>query len=134
MGVAKNNNEVSGWTGWVALAGFMMLFLGIMHLIVGFAALFKDDILIRTNSSLWLFDYSAWGWIHMIGAALVILAGSSLLAGKMYGRIMAVFLALGSASINAAFIPVYPLWSILMLILNVFIIWAVIVHGDELKA
>jgi hypothetical protein len=133
--MAQNKtNEVTGWVGWVAFAGFMMLFLGIMHLVVGFAALFKEDVLLVTDGSVWLFDYSVWGWLHMLGAALVVWAGSSLLAGKMYGRIMAAFLALGSAAINAAFIPVYPIWSILMIVLNVFIIWAVIVHGDEMKA
>ena len=131
--MAKNNKEVTGWTGWVSFAGFMMIFIGIMHLIVGFAALFKDDVLLRTDSSLWLFDYSAWGWVHMIGAALLIWAGSSLLSGNMYGRIVGTFVALGSAAVNAAFIPVYPIWSILMVVINIFILWAIIVHGDELK-
>jgi hypothetical protein len=129
----NTNQEVTGWTGWVAFASFMMLLLGFMHLLAGFVGLFKDDVYISTHNAVWLFDYSQWGWIHIIGGLLVLGAAGSLMQGRMFGRTVAVIIALISAVANMAFIPVYPFWSILMVTVCVLVIWAVTVHGDELR-
>jgi hypothetical protein len=127
------NSEMSGWTGWVAFASFALLLAGIFHLIAGFVALFKDDIYLSINNVAWVFSYSSWGWIHIIGGILSIIAAGSLMQGKMYGRIIAVIVAFFAAIANMAFIPIYPVWSIIMLVIDILVIWAVIVHGSEMK-
>ncbi len=129
----KNQQEVTGWVGWIAFGSFMMMFLGFIHLIAGFVALFKDDVYISANAGVWVLDYSSWGWVHIIGGILALWAAGSLMQGKLYGRTFAVILAMISAVVNLAFIPIYPIWSIIMVTVCVLIIWAVIVHGGELK-
>jgi hypothetical protein len=37
-----------------------------------------------------------------------------------------------SAIANFAFIPYYPVWSLLIIALNVFVIWALAAHGREM--
>lgn len=133
MASASNNKEVTKWVGWIAFAGFMTLFLGVVHLIAGFVALFKDDVYVATNANLWVLDFTSWGWAHILFGALAIWASSSLMQGKYYGRTFAVVLAMVSAAVNVAFIPVYPIWSIMMVTVAVLVIWATIVHGDELR-
>lgn len=129
----KNNKEVTGWVGWIAFGSFMMLVLGFMHLIAGIVALFKEDVYVNGPNFVWMFDYSQWGWVHIIGGLLVIWAAGSLMQGSYFGRTFAVILAGISLLVNMAFIPVYPIWSILMATVSVLVIWAVIVHGDELR-
>ena len=73
------------------------------------------------------------GWIHTLGGVLAILAASSLLKGGVYGRTVAVLVALFSAIVNMAFVPVYPIWSIIMVTISVLVVWAVVVHGSEVK-
>ncbi len=132
--MAKNNKEVTGWVGWVGFASFMLLLGGTFALIAGFVALFKDEVVYHAaTNSVWVLDYTQWGWAHMILGLLAILAAGSLMAGHMYGRIVAVLVAFLSAVANMAFVPVYPFWSIMIIVIDLLVIWAVTVHGGELR-
>jgi len=132
--MAKKNDEMTGWVGWIGFASFMLLLGGAFSFIAGFVALFKDEVVYNaaTNTA-WVLDYSQWGWIHMLAGALALLAAGSLMSGHMYGRIIAVLVALLSAVANMAFVPIYPFWSIMIIVIDVLVIWAVTVHGGELR-
>lgn len=132
--MAKNTaGEVSGWTGWIGFAAAMLLLSGVFHVFEGLTALFNDKMYVVGPSALWIFDITQWGWVHILGGILVILAAASLIKGGGYGRTIAVIVALISASLNMAFVPVYPVWSVLVIAVDVLVIYAVIVHGGELK-
>jgi hypothetical protein len=78
-------------------------------------------------------DYTAWGWVHLIGGIIMALAGISLFAGRMWARIVGVLAAMVSAIVNIAFLSAYPIWSAIMIALDILIIWAITVHGAEMK-
>lgn len=125
--------QVTGWTGWITFASVMMLILGVFHAIAGLTAIFKEDYYQVANSDLVVeASYDAWGWVHLVFGVLIVLAGLSLLSGRMYGRIAAVVLASLSAIYNIAFLAAYPIWSIAMVAINILVIWAVVVHGREM--
>ncbi|ANP72433.1 DUF7144 family membrane protein [Cryobacterium arcticum] len=129
------DTEVSGWTGWIVFAGVMMLMMGAFHVIQGLVALFQDTYyLVGSEGLVVQVDYTTWGWVHTILGAVVILAGVALLAGQMWARVVAIILAFASAMVNIAFLGAYPLWSITMIAIDVLVIWAVSVHGKEMKA
>lgn len=131
--MAKNTNEVSGWVGWIGFATAMLYLVGFFHLVAGLAALVNDKVYVLTDQALWLFDTTQWGWVHVIGGLIIVAAASSLLKGNAFGRTVAVIAALASAVANMAFMPVYPLWSILMITVSILVIFAVVKHGAELK-
>ena len=56
-----------------------------------------------------------------------------LLAGQMWARVVAVVFAFGSALVNAAFLAAYPVWSAMMIAVDILVIWAVTVHGSEIR-
>ncbi|WP_019146484.1 DUF7144 family membrane protein [Aeromicrobium massiliense] len=125
---------VSGWAGWIAFATFMMVLVGTWHAISGLVALFRDDyFLVNSDGLVVTVDYTAWGWIHLIGGIVVAAAGVGLLTGRMVARVIAVLVALLSAVVNFAFLAAYPFWSLTMIIVDILVIWAVVVHGDELR-
>lgn len=132
--MAAKNNEASGWLGWVGFAGFMLLLGGFLSGLAGFVALFKDTVVyVSETNTAWILSYAQWGWIHIVLGLLAIWAASSLLMGHMYGRIFAILVALISAGANMAFIPIYPLWSLLVILIDILVIYAVVVHAGELK-
>jgi hypothetical protein len=111
----------------------MMVMLGFFHAIAGLVALFKDDyFLVRTSGLVVNVDYTTWGWVHLILGIVVGLAGVALFAGAMWARIVAVILALCSAIINLAFTSAYPIWSAIMIAVDILVIYAVTAHGREM--
>lgn len=128
-----STDQRTGWTGWVVFAGVMMILGGILWAIVGLIALFNSDwVVFGKEATLWI-DLSAWGWIHLILGLLMTLAGFLVIQGNMFGRTVAVILAMLSIVINFVWLPVYPIWSIVIITIDIFIIYAVMVHGRELK-
>ena len=131
--MAKNNNEISGWAGWIGFASIMLYLAGFFHIVAGFAALINDKVYVATKDALWVLNITQWGWVHIIGGILAIIAASSLMQGHGFGRTIAVIVALASAVLNMAFIPMYPVWSILIIVIDILVIYAVVAHGNELK-
>ena len=93
------NEKRSGWAvGYAAFAAVMLMLAGGFHFIAGLAGVLEDDFYVVTPNWVFEFDATVWGWIHLIGGVLVILAGLSILKGHMYGRIIGITVASISAS------------------------------------
>ena len=128
-----STQERSGWTGWVVFAGIMMIIAGILWTIVGFVAVFNNDWVVFGREAALFVDISGWGWLHIILGLLMLFAGFLVIQGNLFGRTIAVILAVISIVVNFLWLPVYPIWSIVIIAIDVFVIYAVIVHGRELK-
>ena len=127
--------ERTGWTGWIGFAGVMLMLLGTLHALQGFVALFKDEYYMVGDNGLTVHvDYTTWGWIHLIFGIVTVLAGGALLAGRMWARIVAVIVAFVSVIVNVGFLAAFPIWSTIMIAVDFMIIWAVMVHGSEMKS
>jgi hypothetical protein len=127
--------EPTGWVGWVYFAGFMLILTGTFQGIDGLVALFKDELYVTRPSGLVVnVDYTAWGWTHLIFGILLVLVGLAVLAGQTWARVIAIILAVLSAIVNFAFIQAYPVWSILIITLDVLVIYALAAHGGEARS
>jgi hypothetical protein len=126
---------ITGWTAWVIFAGVMMMMMGGFHALMGLIALFQDEYFVTTSSGLAVsIDYTQWGWIHLILGAVVFAAGLAVMSGKLWARVVGVLLAALSAFANMIFIAAYPLWSIIIITIDVLTIYALIVHGRETRS
>lgn len=125
----------TAWVGWIVFGGMMLLLVGSFHAIQGLVALFRDEVYVVSQRGLVVdVDYTAWGWTHLIGGAIIMLVGGCLLAGQMWARAVAVVVAMLSAIVNISFLPAYPVWSVTMIAIDVLVIWAITVHGSEIKS
>lgn len=118
--------------GFTFFAAMMMIMIGTFHAIAGLAAIIENTFYAATQNYILEFDVSTWGWIHLIVGVIVLLAGFALFSGAMWARTIGVILALLSAIANFAFIPYYPVWSIVMIAVNVTVIWALTAHGRDI--
>lgn len=126
------NQPHSSWaTGFIVFAAVMMMLAGAFQAIAGLVALFQDDFYLTTPNYLLQFDTTTWGWIHLLLGLLVLLASFAVLAGKVWGRTIGIILASLSALANFTFIPYYPVWSLVVIALDVFVIWALAAHGRD---
>lgn len=135
MAVMQQDQQHTGWVGWTTFAGVMMTILGVFHGIAGLTALFNDEYFVVGSSGLVLeLDYTAWGWAHLALGALLVGAGMSLFSGHMFGRVLGVLVAAISAIVNVGFLAAYPVWSVVMIAIDVIVIYAIVVHGREAEA
>jgi hypothetical protein len=118
-------------SAWVSFAAYMLLIGAFFQIIAGLVALVQPELFVATSNQLFVFSYDQWGWISLFWGVIMITAGISLLAGKMWGRIIAVALAIVSALINFAFIWAYPLWSVLIIIVDIMVIFSVVMHNSK---
>lgn len=126
--------QPSGWVGWIYFTSAMLLIAGGIGIIAGLTGIFNSDFYALTESGyLIAFDYTTWGWITLMLGLLMIAAAVSLAVGKTWARVLAFIVVIMAAIGNVATIDIYPLWSIAALIINGLAIYAITVHGSELK-
>ena len=129
---ARRAEETSGWAvGFILFAAIMMVMAGSFQAFAGLVALFENEFYVATRNYLLQFDATSWGWIHLLVGLVVLLAGFAV-AGRTWGRVVGITLAVLSALANFAFIPYYPLWSLTIIALDIFVIWALAAHGRDL--
>lgn len=119
--------------GFSFFAACILIMVGCFQVIAGLTALVKDDFYVALGSKYFLdFDITAWGWIHLVLGVIIVLAGVGIFSGAVWARSVGVALALLNGLFNFAFIPYYPLWSILIIALDVAVIWALTAHGRDI--
>ncbi len=124
----------SGWVGWVVFGAIMMIMAGTFQLLVGMVALVADDVYAgRGSDLLFSVDYDVWGWLHLGLGVVSVTAAVGIFAGRLWARLVGIVLALASSLVNMAFVPAQPFWSTIMITLDVLIIYALAVHGREIK-
>jgi hypothetical protein len=120
--------------GWALFAVVTLILVGGFQIINGLIAFFRSGTYqVRENGLAINVDYSAWGWTHVILGALALIAAMGLLRGAMWARILGVVLSVISAIVYMAFIPAFPALAIIVIAVDVLIIYALIVHGRDLK-
>jgi hypothetical protein len=132
---ASRARPVSSWAvGFTLFAALLMLMAGLFQALAGLVAIFENEFYVATRNYLFEFDATSWGWIHLVVGLIVAFAGWGLLSGKTWARVVAITLAVLSATANFLFLPYYPFWALLVIALDVFVIWALTAHGHDLQS
>jgi hypothetical protein len=121
-----------GAVGWTMFAGVMMILIGVFHAIAGLAGILEDEFYAVTPNYVLEFDATTWGWVHLIGGVIVLFAGFSVFKGAVWARTVGVIIAAVSALVSFAWIPLYPVWSIIVIAIDVAVIWALTTHGRDI--
>ena len=128
------DTEVTGWVGWIVFAGTMMMILGVFHMFQGLIGLFRHSYIAFPTTGLTVqVSYTQWGWLQLLAGVLVFFAGLGLFTGRMWARTVGVILVSISALINFAWANLFPFWSLTLLAIDFFVIYAIIAHGSEMK-
>lgn len=133
MARATNDQGPTGWTGWIGFAGVMMIIGGFLNAFYGLVAVVNDEWVVWTNRSAMFLDITQWGWVHIILGLAIVLAGFGVFTGNVLARTLGVVIAAISLMANFFFIPAYPIWAITVIVIDLLVIWALTVHGHEMR-
>jgi hypothetical protein len=121
------------WAGLTAFASTVMVLVGGFHALAGLTALVGDDFAVDTEGYLFGFDTTTWGWVHLVLGTLLVASGIALFTGAIWARAVGTLAAGVTALAAFLWLPLYPLWGALVLVLSIVVILAVTVHGRDLS-
>jgi hypothetical protein len=120
--------------GRVVFAAIVLLIVGTINIIYGIGAL--DDANIFVDDTRYILDnLNTLGWVLIILGVIEVVAGFSLFAGGAFGRIVGVIA--GSLGAIGALLSIggnHPWWSLGVFFLCVWVVWGIIVYGEEERA
>jgi vacuolar-type H+-ATPase subunit I/STV1 len=133
-GSRYGGDPVTGWVGWIIFAAVFMITIGAINIIQGLAALFRDDVYWETvRGNVVTFNVTTWGWFSLIFGILLILVGVLLMQGSTFARVMGILLVSLNLINQFGWASFYPFWAIIVIAIDIVILYALIVHGGELK-
>jgi hypothetical protein len=135
MSYEMETDNYSSWAvGWAGFAGIMLIIVGVMDFIQGLVAIVNDEFYVIDDDWVVKFDVTTWGWIHLILGVVLVLAGFGIFTGNVAARTVGVIVAGLAAIINFAWLPYYPVWSIILIAVSVAVIWALTAHGRDIAS
>ncbi|MEU6712512.1 hypothetical protein ABZ897_13610 [Nonomuraea sp. NPDC046802] len=117
--------------GLAYFAGSIMVLVGVFSIVAGIAAIFRSNVYVFRGNYVFMWDVTGWGWIHLALGILVLLAGLAVFSGQAWARVVGIVLAGLSAIVNFMFLPYYPIWTVLIILLDVMIICALAMYNRE---
>jgi hypothetical protein len=120
-------------TGRAAFTAFLLLFVGVLNIFYGIGALSNAHVY-AGETRLVFQNLNTYGWVLIILALIQLTGGVSLLAGNAYGRVIGIIAAsLGALSNLTSIGGNDPWWRLGAFALCVYILWGLIVFGQDVK-
>ncbi len=113
---------------FTAVGGTLMVLAGLWGVIVGLVALSKSHIGFTAPATGYTYYWTnhGWGWVELILGIVIFAAGVCVFLGMAWARYLGAALAVLSAIAHFMLIPYTPVWSIVMIAIDAFIIWALL--------
>ena len=119
--------------GIITAAAVILILAGVMHAMQGVVGLATNELYVVTQRWLFQFDVTTWGWVHIVIGLIGAGTGVGLLYGASWARIVGVVVAAVSVIANFLWLPYYPLWAVIIIAFDLFVIWALIVAWQDIK-
>ena len=116
--------------GLVLFAGVLLLVAGFWNMIYGIAGIANSHVFVA-NAHYVFGNLRAWGWVTLIFAILMLIAGGGVMAGNQLARWFAVAV-LGLNAIEQMFtIPAYPFWSLTIIAMDLLALYGLCAYGSR---
>lgn len=113
-----------GLNGWQVFAGIVLFLNGTFGFLYGLAAVLNDEVItVGGGTGVTVLDFTAWGWAHMVVGVLMALTSVGLFMTKGWARVGAIIFCMANVLIQFGTISAFPLWSLLVVALDIVIIY-----------
>ena len=119
--------------GIITAAAVVLILAGVLNAMQGVVALATNEFYVVTRRWLFEFDVTTWGWVHILLGLIGAATGVALLMGAFWARLVGVIIAAVSVIANFLWLPYYPVWALIIIAFDVFVIWALTTHGQDMK-
>ncbi len=119
--------EVRGM-GWRSFAGVLIVLVGIFNFIDGIVAIANAHYF---TGHLVFGDLKSWGWTILILGVIQFLVGLAILGNQTWAAYVGILFAMLNAIGQLLYLPVFPVWSIIIIAIDVFVIYGLAVYGTR---
>jgi hypothetical protein len=123
----RSEPEASGWIIFAAVVLFMS---GTFGVIWGLAAILNDKVVTVGGQGVLIADFTTWGWVHVVVGIVMIITAFGLFGLRGWARWTAIFFAMLQAILQTAVFPAFPLWSLVVVALDVVVIYQLTANYD----
>ncbi|WP_432058055.1 DUF7144 family membrane protein [Streptomyces sp. bgisy022] len=117
--------EGAAWAaGGATFAGVLLLLNGVLAMFQGIAAIVEDDVYARIGDYVYEVSLIGWGWILLVLGVVAAVVGWGILSSREWARATGIALASLSLVAQFLFLPYAPVWSVIMMAINLFVIWS----------
>jgi hypothetical protein len=116
--------------GLTLFAAVVMMMSGFWNFLEGLAAVIRGSFFVTLPNYAFDLSVSSWGWFHLILGVVVAMAGVGLLTDRVWARVVGVVVVAISMIVNFLYIPYQPVWSIVVVALDLAVLWALITPRD----
>jgi hypothetical protein len=122
----------SAWAeGVTYFAVALLITAGVFQILQGLAAILDNRFYVTTPGHVFSFNVTAWGWIHLIVGIVAFGVGVGVFYGTSWARGAGMGIAVFQAIVQFMFLPYYPVWSIIIIALDVAVIWALATYRSD---
>ena len=127
---AGGRRAESHGSGLVFFAAAVLGWVGSFNLMYGIAAIANSHVFVA-NAHYVFGNLRTWGWITLIIAVLQLVAAGGVLMGNQVARWFAVAVLGLNAIDQMFFLPGYPLWSLIIIAVDIVAIWGLCAYGSR---
>jgi hypothetical protein len=116
--------------GLIVFASAVLALVGFFNMLYGIAAIANSHVFVASAHFVWG-SLRTWGWITLILATLTLFAAAGILVGVQLARWFGVAVVGLNAINQMFFIPAYPLWSLVIIAVDVVALYALCMYGSR---
>ena len=124
----------TAWTGWVIFAALMMLIIGVINILQGLAGLILPSRTVVVQDRLYVVNTNGWALTVLIFGAVLVCVGAGVLTARAWARYTAIVIVGLHAIVQIGWLAAYPIWSLLMIALDVVVLYALTARWPDMKS
>jgi len=127
--VATNDVEVEG-RNWLTFCGIVLIVMGVTRILDSIWAFrYKGQLPDHFKDSLFGGTLSTYGWVWMVMGVLLLLSGFGVMTRNQYARMFGIVVSALAAISAFAWMPYYPVWSLVYVGVGILMVWALSTYG-----
>ena len=113
--------------GWLVFSGIMLILVGLCDVVNGIRAIGAQDT--AFDAIFWDNNLEAWGWFYLIIGLVLLAAGIAIFGRARWAMLVGIGAAVAGAVLNMFWIFVYPIHSLITILVCVLVAYGLSVYG-----